>query len=312
MKKISIVSPTYNEVLNIEKLYDEIKKIINKNKNYLCEIIIIDNCSEDGTIDKLKRIAENDKTFKVILNTRNFGHIRSPYYGIISATGDAVVYMASDLQDPPELIEKFISEWEKGWKVVLGVKPKSYTNFIGHNFRTIYYILVQKISNLNIVTNATGFGLYDRQVINKIIEVDDRYPFFRGLLAELGYPTKLITFKQPKRQNGRSKNNIYTLYDTAILGIVSHSNIPLRLSSFIGYALALVSFSLALLYIVFKLLDWYTFPKGMAPLIVSIFILFSLMFMFMGIIGEYIAIIFINVKNRPIVVEDERINFESK
>jgi dolichol-phosphate mannosyltransferase len=311
MKKITIVSPTYNEEANIERLYYTIKKEINSINNYKFEIIIIDNASTDSTQKILKKIANQDKSVKLILNTRNFGHIRSPYYGILQSDGDATIYLASDLQDPPKLIPLFISEWEKGWKVVFAAKNKSNTSFIMHKLRGLYYDLLGLISNVKIIKNATGFGLYDKCVIEMLVKINDPYPFFRGLIAELGYPVKLLEFEQPTRNFGYSKNNFFTLYDNIMIGVISHSNLPIRLSSFMGYILSLVSFILCILYLYIKINDIYSFPKGVAPLIILILFLFSILFVMIGLVGEYISIIFLHIKNRPIVVESERINFEN-
>ena len=308
-KKITIVTPTFNEEENIILLYNQLYEVINFNKNYDFEILVIDNSSTDKTIELLRKLASNDFNLKVILNTRNFGHIRSPYWGILSSFGDAVVYLASDLQDPPSLINNFIKEWEKGWKVVLGVKPQSKTNFIMHRIRIFYYYIFNVISDIKITKNSTGFGLYDKAIINHLREINDPYPFFRGLIAELGFPVKEVSFTQNKREKGISKNNIYTLYDNAILGFVSHSNIPLRISSFFGYLLSFISIIIAFIYMILKVFDWYSFPKGIAPLIVAVFFLFSILFIILGIISEYIAVIYINVRKKPIIIESERINF---
>lgn len=310
MRKISIVTPTYNEEQNIIDLYGRIKDAISRIENYIFEIIIIDNASTDNTRTLLRGLAKEDKSVKLIFNTRNFGHIRSPYWGIIQAHGDAVIYLASDLQDPPEHINRFIGEWEKGWKVVLATKEKSQTNRIVHKLRKLYYLLLDKITDFEIIRNSTGFGLYDKIVIEKIRLIDDPYPFLRGLISELGYPVKRVEFEQPNREFGVTKNNIYTLYDIALLGIVSHSNIPLRISSFVGYAISIFSFILGGVYLILKINDWYAFPRGVAPLIIVMFFFFGLLFIFLGLIGEYISVIYTHVRNRPIVVESERVNFD--
>jgi dolichol-phosphate mannosyltransferase len=228
----------------------------------------------------------------------------------MQAHGDAVIYLASDLQDPPEYINRFIDEWEKGWKVVLGTKEKSKTNQITHKLRKLYYLLLDKITDIEIIRDSTGFGLYDKIVINQIRAINDPYPFLRGLISELGYPVKRLQFEQPRREFGVTKNNIYTLYDIALLGIVSHSNIPLRISSFIGYTISILSFILGVAYLVLKINDWYAFPRGVAPIIILMFLFFGLLFIFLGLIGEYISVIYAHIRNRPVVVESERVNFE--
>ncbi|QWD13006.1 glycosyltransferase family 2 protein [Polynucleobacter paneuropaeus] len=308
-KKISIITPTYNEEENIKFLYAEIKNIIGKIDRYDFEIVIIDNASTDGTVDILKDIAAHDSSVKVILNTRNFGHIRSPYWGIMQTTGDATIYLASDFQDPPIKIPQFIEEWERGWKIVLGVKPTSVSKSFFNKIRRLYYKLLDEIAEIDIIRDTTGFGLYDKQVLDHIRKIYDPYPFLRGLICELGYPIKTLEFIQPNRDRGISKNNFYTLYDIAVLGLISHSNIPLRISSFIGYIIAGISFLLAIGYFLLKIFNWYDFPRGVAPIIISMFIFFSLLFVFVGILGEYVSIIYTHIRNRPIVVERERINF---
>ena len=246
----------------------------------------------------------------MIVNTRNFGHIRSPYWGILQTTGNATIYLASDLQDPPEFIPQFIAEWEKGWKVVLAVKPSSKTNFLVHKMRRLYYQILDGIADIDLVRDATGFGLYDRIVLDQVRKIADPYPFLRGLICELGFPIKTIPFTQPRRERGISKNNFYTLFDIAMLGIVSHSLVPIRLASICGLVIGFLSFLVAVFYTVMKLLYWDSFPMGMAPIVIGIFLLFSLLFIFIGLLGEYIGSIHSYVKNRPIVVEKERINFD--
>ncbi len=310
MKKlISIVSPCFNEEENMGELYARLLLIICNYQKYDFEIIFIDNCSTDNTRQLLRELAVQDPRVKVILNTRNFGHIRSPYWGIIQSRGDATIYLASDLQDPPEHIPQFIEEWEKGWKLVMMVKPVSQTSRLMHWLRKGYYSLLDRVSDVPIVRDSTGFGLYDEVVLDKVREINDPYPFLRGLICELGYPVKTIQFEQPRRQRGVSKNNFYTLYDIAMLGLISNSLLPIRLAGFFGMILAVVCFLVALGYLVFKLLFWNSFPVGVAPLIIGVFFLFGLMFGFIGLLGEYIGSIHTYVKKRPIVVEQERINF---
>lgn len=309
MKKISIVTPTFNEEGNVEILYERISNSISSLQKFEFEIIFIDNSSTDSTVNIIKKIILNDSRVKLIANVRNFGHIRSPYWGILQASGDAIVYLASDLQDPPELIPKFIEFWEKGWFVVFAVKPESKTNFFFHNLRKFYYKILDSITDFDIVHNATGFGIYDSRVIKHVKQINDPSPFLRGLIAELGFPVKKIDFIQPKRNYGITKNNLYTLYDFAILGLISHSNLPLRISSFIGYLVAFTSILLASIYTVVKITNFYEFPAGMAPFIICTFLLFGLLFIMIGIIGEYIYLLHRKISNRPIVVEKERINF---
>ena len=306
---ISIVTPCFNEEENITELYTRICRAIASLKTYDFEIIAIDNASSDGTQDKLKELCKIDSRLKVIINTRNFGHIRSPYWGMIQSQGAATIYLASDLQDPPEYIPQFIKQWEKGWKVVLGTKPVSQTNFFMHNLRKVYYRMLDRISDVPLVKDSTGFGIYDKVVIDHFRSIGDPYPYVRGLVCELGYPVDTIQFTQPRRGRGFSKNNFYSLYDIAMLGVVSHSILPLRIAGLIGFGLATISFLISIYYLANKLLFWDAFPLGLAPLVILTTFLFGTLFVFLGIIGEYIGSIHVFLKNRPIVVERERINF---
>lgn len=310
MKKLlSIVTPCFNEEDNIKELYLRICSAIEPYSDYDFEIIAIDNASTDSTVEVLKELAYNDKRLKIIVNTRNFGHIRSPYWGILQSKGDATIYLASDLQDPPEYISKFIEKWELGWKVVFAIKPISQTNQLMHGLRRLYYKLLDSISEVPIVKDSTGFGIYDRVVIDHIKKINDPYPYLRGMIAELGYPISTIEFNQPRRSRGISKNNFYTLYDIAMLGIISHSVLPLRIAGMIGFSIATFSFLVSIFYFIYKLLNWNSFPLGLAPLVIFSTFLFGMLFVFLGIIGEYIGSIHLYLKNRPIVIEKERVNF---
>lgn len=308
-KFLSLLIPCFNEEENIDELYSRICTAVENIENYSFEFIFIDNASEDKSVEILSRIALRDARVKVIVNTRNFGHIRSPYWGMMQTTGDATIVLASDLQDPPELIPQFISEWEKGWKIVLAVKPSSKTNFLLHKIRRLYYKILDGIASVDLVKDATGFGLYDRKVLDQIKKINDPYPYLRGLICELGYPIKTIAFSQPRRERGISKNNFYTLFDIAMLGMVSHSLVPIRIATIVGFILGILSFTIAIFYGVMKFLYWDTFPIGMAPLVVGVFFLFSLLFIFIGLLGEYVGSIQTYSKRRPIVVESRRINF---
>lgn len=308
---LSIVTPCYNEEENISELYARICSAISRFDQYDFEIIAIDNASTDNTVSLLKGLALKDKRLKIIVNTRNFGHIRSPYWGIMQSSGAATIYLASDLQDPPEHIPQFIEHWEKGWKVVLATKPVSQTNPLMHSLRRMYYRLLDGISEVPIVKDSTGFGLYDRIVLDHFRKINDPYPYMRGLVCELGYPIATIEFNQPRRGRGLSKNNFYTLYDIAMLGIISHSILPLRIAGMIGFGLATLSFFVSVFYFIYKLINWNSFPLGMAPLVILSAFLFGMLFVFIGIIGEYIGSIHLYLKNRPVVVEKERVNFEN-
>lgn len=308
-KLISIISPTYNEAENVGELYQRVCNVMAGFPQYEFEYVLIDNASTDGTDLKLKEIALLDPRVKVIINTRNFGHIRSPYWGIIQTMGDATIYLASDLQDPPELISDLIKHWEGGNKIVLATKPVSATNPLIHGLRRTYYNLLDAISDVDLVKDTTGFGIYDRIVIDKIREINDPYPYLRGMICELGYPIKTIDFNQPARKRGLSKNNFYTLYDIAMLGIVSHSLVPIRLASLIGFGLGISSLLLGLVVLFSKLIWWDSFPFGIAPLYIIVFLLFGILCLLIGMLGEYIGSIHGYLQNRPVVVEKERINF---
>jgi len=308
-KLISIVTPTYNEIENIELLLGSIREVIASLDEYDFEILVIDNCSQDGTQDKLRELASKDSRIKLIFNARNFGHIRSPYYGILQSSGAATIYMASDFQDPPDMIPQFIEEWEKGWRLVMAVKPVSESSPVMHFLRKIYYSLVDSISDVTIIRDSTGFGLYDKSVLDDLRRINDPYPFLRGLICELGYPIKAIAFKQPRRLGGITKNNFYTLFDIAMLGIISHSKVPIRIAALVGILLGTASMLAALYFLMMKLIFWNSFPLGSAPAIIGLFFLFGVMLFFIGILGEYIGSIHTYMQNRPIVVERERINF---
>ncbi|MDC1127717.1 glycosyltransferase family 2 protein [Gammaproteobacteria bacterium] len=306
---ISIVTPCFNEEENVDELYRRIKLAISGIEKYDFELIFIDNHSEDNTVEKIKVLAANDYAVKIIVNTRNFGHIRSPYYAILQSRGVATIYLASDLQDPPEMIPEFISEWESGYKLVMAVKPNSEGPALVHYLRKSYYKLLDGISDISVVNNSTGFGLYDQVVLNQLRALDEPYPFLRGLICELGYTIKTIPFVQPRRLAGITKNNFYTLYDIAMLGIISHSKLPIRIAAFVGFLLGSVSMLVGIVFTILKLIYWDAFPWGMAPIVVGLFFLLGIQLMFIGVLGEYVASIHTYQQKRPLVVEKERVNF---
>ncbi len=307
-KIISIVTPCFNEEDNIDELYQRIVAVMAE-QPYDYEHICIDNYSTDGTVKKIKELAATDKRLKLIVNARNFGHIRSPYYGILQSSGDACVLIASDLQDPPEMIPEFILKWEQGYKTVLAVKPESEESSIMFGVRKLYYRLITRISEVPLIQNATGAGLFDRVVIDILRNVQDPYPYFRGLLCEIGFSIAVVPFRQPRRQRGITKNNFYTLYDIAMLGITNHSKIPLRLMAMSGFLLAFLSLLVALFFFVAKLLYWDSFQLGTAPIIIGIFFFGAIQAFFIGVLGEYIGSIHTQVRKMPMVVELERFNF---
>jgi glycosyltransferase involved in cell wall biosynthesis len=306
--KISIITPTYNEVENIEKLYLEIKnQFVKISCDY--EHIIIDNCSKDGTIDKIKKLASTDENLKIIINSKNYGHIRSPFYGLLQSSGDASILMASDFQDPVELIPEYIEKWEKGCKIVLGEKNTSEESNIKFSLRKLFYNFLNKISDFELTKNTTGSGIFDKSVIEKLKKINDPYPYFRGLIAELGEEIETIKFNQPLRKHGVTKNNIATLYDIGILGIVKHSRTPLRFMVVLGFISSVISLLIGIFYLIFKLLFWKSFVLGLAPIIIGIFIVSSIQIALLGLVGEYIGVILLHQRNLPLVIEKERINF---
>lgn len=310
--KISVISSAFNEEDNVEELYERVKKQFELlGDEYEYEQLVIDNASTDNTLAKLKEIAAKDKRFKIIINARNFGHIRSPYHGILQCYGDAVIYMASDLQDPPELIPEFIKAWHAGNKIVFAQKNKSKESFLFFNLRKIYYKLLNLMNDTGaeLVQNCTGFGLYDQEVIQKLRELNEPYPYLRGLVCELGYQKSLVPFEQPLRKRGITKNNFYTLYDNAMIGFINHSKVPLRIAAFLGFVIGTLSFLVGLIYLVLKLIWWDNFSMGVGPIVVGIFFIGAVQLIFLSIIGEYVGTILTHIKKIPPVIEKERINF---
>jgi len=308
-KKISLVTPCYNEEENVNAIYSAVKNIMQLKSQYDYEHIFIDNNSSDKTVQILKKIALEDKNVKLIVNARNFGHIRSPYYGLLQSSGDAVILIVADLQDPPELIHQFIEKWEEGYKIVVGVKNQSKESFLMFAIRKTFYNLINKLSETKLIKNYTGFGLYDKKVIEILRTIDDPYPYFRGLICDIGFEIVKISYVQPQRYRGITKNNFYTLYDIAILGITNHSKVPLRLATMVGFVASLISLLVALIYFLYKLLYWDSFVIGSAPMIIGVFLFSAVQLMFIGIIGEYVGSIHTQVLKRPLVIEKERINF---
>jgi glycosyltransferase involved in cell wall biosynthesis len=310
MKLISIVTPCYNEEANVEEVYERVKAVFEGLGKYRYEHIFIDNASTDNTVQELKKLAAKDPNVKLIVNSRNFGHIRSPYHALLQAKGDAVISIVSDLQDPPEMIKDFLQKWEEGFKIVIGVKPKSEESKLMFAIRRLGYYWIGRIADVKLIKNFTGFGLYDKQVITILRSYDDPYPYFRGMIADIGFDIAEIPYNQPKRKHGKSKNNFYTLYDIGMLGITSYSRAPLRLAALAGFGLSVVSLFISFLFIVLKLIFWNSFNLGMAPILVGLFFFSSVQLFFIGLLGEYIASINTRVIKRPLVVEKERINFE--
>jgi len=309
MKKISVISGCYNEEGNLQEFYDRLMTVFNSLPDYTFEIIIADNCSTDRSREILRGLAAKDPRFKVILNANNFGHIRSPFNALLQSTGDAVVALSSDLQDPPEMIGEFVKQWEAGYQAVCGVKPTSLENPVVFRMRRFYYWLLASISETPQIQNFTGFGLYDRIVINALRKFNEPYPYFRGLISEIGFKRIEVPFQQAARRHGKTKNNWFTLYDMAMTGFVNHTKLPLRLAAFFGFILAFLSLLVAIGYFIYKLLYWQTFSLGLAPMVIGLFFFSSVQLIFIGLLGEYIGAIWTQVKNKPLVIEEERLNF---
>ena len=313
MKKISIMIPCYNEEENVIPMSEAIGDLFNTElTSYDYELLFIDNCSTDKTREYLRMICEKNKHIKAIFNARNFGQFNSPYYGLLQTTGDCVVSMCCDFQDPIELIPKYIKEWENGYKIVIGIKTSSKESKIMYKLRSLYYKIIKKYSDVEQIEHFTGSGLYDKSFIDVLRDLKDPTPFMRGLVAELGFARKEIPYEQPQRRAGKTHNNWYTLYDAAMLSFTSYTKIGLRLATFMGILAGTGSFIVAIIYLILKLTHWNSFTAGMAPVVIGMFFLGGIQLFFLGFIGEYILSINKRVMNRPLVVEEERINFEEK
>ena len=309
MSLISIITPTFNEVGNIEKLSLRIKEICELNNiNY--EQIIIDNASTDGTIEVIRKLTSKYKSIKAIINQSNFGHIKSPYYALLQSQGDATITMTSDFQSPPELIVDYYNKWISGSKIVLGRRKKVSDVYFLKIIKFFYYNLISKISNHKMEKNVTGEGLYDKSVLNVLRSIKDPYPYIRGLIFELGFKIDFVDFDQPVREKGLSKNNFYTLFDIGLLGIVKHSNILLRLMILSGFFFGVLSLLIAFGFFFYKILFWESFQLGLAPILIGFFGLTAIQIMIIGLIGEYISTVLSYSKNLPLVIEKERINFD--
>lgn len=310
MRRLSVVTGTYNEEENILPFYERIRTVLDGERAYSWELIVIDNSSKDGTLAILREIAARDRRVKVIVNTRNFGAVRSGYHAFLTARGDAVVLMASDFQDPPELIPDMLRRWEQGFKVVLGTRVGSRESAVMRAIRSLYYAVITRLSEVDLLRNVTGFGLYDQDVLKLLRRIDDPYPYLRGLICDLGYERALIPFVQPARERGVTKHNLYSLYDLAMLGVTNHTKVPLRLATFAGFVIGALSLLSAVGYFAYKLLYWDRFVVGTAPAVIGVFFFGGLQLFFVGILGEYILAIQTQIYKRPLVVERERINFD--
>jgi len=309
MKLITVVTPCYNEEGNVRALYEAVRDVFRGLPEYRYEHLFIDNASTDGTIGILRDMAAADRNVKIIINARNFGHLRSPFHGLLQCEGDAAILIVADFQDPPELIPEFVKKWEEGYKVVVGIKTRSHEHPVMFAIRRLYYWSVERLADIEMVSNMTGFGIYDRVVLDAFRQIDDPYPYMRGLVPYIGYEWASTSYTQPRRRSGLSKNNFYTLYDLAMLGMTNHSKVPLRLAAMLGFLLSGLSLLIALAYLIAKLLFWDEFSLGLAPVVIGLFFFASVQLFFIGIIGEYIGAIHTQVQRRPRVFEKERINF---
>ncbi len=314
-KKISIVIPCYNEQENVGPIAEKVREqfeTVEILQKYDYEILFMDNDSRDETRSRIRELAEKDSHIKAIFNAKNFGQFNSPYYGMLQTDGDATMLMAADFQDPPEMIAKYVEGWEEGYKIVIGIKAHSTDGSFIYALRCLYYKLIRKFSQVDQIEHFTGFGLYDRAFIEVLRELDDPTPFLRGIVAELGFRRKEIPYDQPKRRAGKTSNNLYTLYDAAMLSFTSYTKIGLRLATFAGAFCSAASMLIAIIYLVMKLIWWDRFPAGTAPMLIGMLFLGSVQIFFIGLLGEYVLNINQRVMNRPLVVEEERIGFDKE
>jgi polyisoprenyl-phosphate glycosyltransferase len=312
-KRITIITPCYNEELNVRELHRRTRAVMDALPQYEYRHIFIDNASHDGTVSVLRAMAAEFPEVQVIVNARNFGHLRSPMHAFLEADGDAVGAIAADLQEPPELFAEMVARWEQGFPIVAAVKTTSEESGLMYSIRTAYYNLVGKLTDVQVISHFTGFGLYDRRVVDLLKKkFQDPYPYFRGMIAELGLPHTEVVYNQNRRERGITKNNFYTLYDLAMLGITNLSKVPLRLVTAAGFISAALSLILGFFYLLYKIVFWNSFSLGVAPLVLGLFFLGSVQLLCLGIIGEYVGSIHSFVQNRPLVIEKERINFPER
>jgi polyisoprenyl-phosphate glycosyltransferase len=311
VKKISIMTPCYNEEMNIEQCYLKVREVMTTHLHrYSYEHLFIDNCSTDRTIAILKDIAARDRNVKIIVNSRNFGPHRSPYYGILQTSGDAVIPFVADLQMPPQKIVDLVDKWEAGYKMVVAVRTGMKENIVLRAARGLFYRVMSRLSHIEQIGHFIGFGLFDRQIVDILRAMDDPCPYFRGMVSEIGFEKAFIEYQQPPRKHGKSKNSLIDLFEYAFVGISSYSKAPLRIATFLGFITSLVSLLVAIVYLILKLLYWDAFPMGTAPIIIGLFFFASTQLLCIGFLGEYIGLIYEHVKKRPLVIEKERVNFE--
>lgn len=311
MKKISVMIPCYNEEENARPIYEAVRNELQKScPNYDYEILFIDNKSTDNTRQIIRQICAEDKKVRAIFNSKNFGQFNSPYYGILQTSGDCTITICADFQDPVELIPRFVAEWEKGYKIVCGIKTSSKESKLMYFLRSCYYKAIKKLSSVEQIEHFTGFGLYDKSFVQTLRDLKDPTPFIRGIVAELGPQRKDIEYQQPQRRAGKTHNNWYSLYDAAMLSFTSYTKVGLRLATFAGFLISGINFLLALVYFIMKLIWWDRFIAGTAPLLIGVFFMGGIQLFFIGLLGEYIMSMNARIMNRPLVVEEERLNFD--
>lgn len=312
MKKISVMIPCYNEIENVGPISEAVVKVMTEQlSQYDYELLFIDNCSQDGTRDKIEDICSKNKKIKAIFNVTNFGQFNSPFYAMCQTTGDCTISMCCDFQDPVELLPTFVTEWEKGHKIVSGIKTSSKENPFIYFLRSAYYRMIKNMADTEMIEHFTGFGLYDKTFVDILRNLDDPIPFLRGIVAEYGHGFNRIDieYEQPQRRAGKTHNNFLSLYDAAMLSITSYTKVGLRLATLLGFLCSGISLVIALVYLILKLCFWDSFQAGYAPMMLGIFVLGSLQLFFIGLLGEYILNINTRVIHRPLVVEEKRINF---
>ncbi len=310
MKTVSILVPTYNEEENVLPLADAVRKVFSdKLPDYKYELVFIDNDSADKTRELIRNMCSEDKGIKAIFNAKNFGQFNSPYYGLLQTTGDCVVLLCADFQDPVDMIADFVKEWENGYKIVIGKKTSSRENKLMYFLRSVYYKMIRKMSEVEQIEHFTGFGLYDREFIEVLRDLKDPTPFLRGIVAELGWKRKEIPYEQQKRRAGKTSNNFYKLYDAAMLSFTSYTKVGLRLATFFGFFVAGLSFLAAIFYFIIKIINWNDYNMGTASIAIGLFFLGAVQLIFIGLVGEYILSMNQRIMNRPLVIEEERINF---
>lgn len=311
MKKISVLIPCYNEEENVEPMSKALIKLFERQLGqYDYEILFIDNCSEDLTREKLRSICRMNPRVKAIFNAKNFGQFNSPYYGMLQTSGDCVVSMCCDFQDPVEIIPQFVKAWEAGYRIVCGIKASSKENRGIRFLRTCYYKIIKRMSKVEQIEHFTGFGLYDRTFIEVLRNLEDPTPFLRGIVAELGFKRKDIKYEQQKRRAGKTHNNWYTLYDAAMLSFTSYTKLGLRVATIGGFCCSAIGIIISIYYFIKKILRWDEFQAGVAPVTIGVFTVGSIQMFFTGLLGEYVMNINTRVMKRPLVIEEERLNFD--